>query len=161
MKIEYQRKLISNKYYQLEIHNIPTELIKYAAVKGYNLVTIENFSHYYFPELAKLTLDTGSVLIRPTLKTFNFDFQLSNTEFLNLVDVWNKQGCYAIFHNKPIKFKATDLLDAARYRALDNFDWNLEIAVPSGASDGLGQITSPDKTLIDKIEQEITSDNKS
>jgi hypothetical protein len=160
MEVNYKRSLIKNKYHALEVHNISIELIVFAARLGFNCVTVENFSHYYFPKITNLTLENGNQLINPKLKQFTFDLEISKNEFLSLKEVWNKQGCFAIFHNKPIKFKVTDLDSAARYKALDNFDWNLELAVPSGASDGCGQITSPDKLIIDELEQKIISINK-
>ncbi|PZV78665.1 hypothetical protein CLV31_11694 [Algoriphagus aquaeductus] len=46
-------------------------------------------------------------------------------------------------------------MEGAKYRALDNFGWNLEIAMPDGTSGEWTQIVSPDSELIDQIERLI------
>jgi hypothetical protein len=84
---------------------------------------------------------------------------LSNREktaFISLEHLWDSQGCYAVFHEAPeVKFRMSDLDENRRYRALDNFKWNLELAIPDSASDGWGRITSPNKAIIDTIERQL------
>jgi hypothetical protein len=87
---------------------------------------------------------------------FDIDFSISKNEFIQFIDVWDEQGCYAVFHEAAsLKFKATDLAVGPRYRALDNFGWTLELSIPGSASDGWGQIASPNKQNIDKIEDQL------
>lgn len=144
-----QRKLIANKYFELKIHDCPTSIIALAASPGYDNVTIENFSHYYTDaSLVQATIQHNGV-ISLNLKSYLLDFTIRKAEFTSLMDIWHQKGCYAIFHQSPlIKFKASDLPQAARYKALDNFKWNLELAIPNSASDGWGQITSPNESII-------------
>ncbi len=56
------------------------------------------------------------------------------------------------FSWSPLKVKSSELEDKVRYTILNNFKWNLEIAVPGGASSGWGTITTPDIEVIEAIE---------
>ncbi len=107
-----------------------------------------------------LIIQNKDLTVEPRLKQFLTDFQISNSDFISLQNIWDTQGCYAIFHDSDdIKFKASDLNEFSRYKALENFKWTLEIAIPDSASDGWGQMVSPEQNLIDKIESYIQSIN--
>ncbi len=155
---KYKRRDLNDRYFLLDVFECPKEIILFAAQLGSETVTIENFTHYnrqraefYFEILSK------GFLMSPSLKRFDVDFSITKSEFLQFIDVWDEQGCYAVFHdNKLLKFKATELSENQRYRALENFGWTIEIAVPGSASDGWAQITSPDKRIIDKIVEQLT-----
>ena len=156
--IEYKRTKILDKYFAIQIFECPIDIIMFAATFGSKNVTIENYSHYRNPKSIKILVNNSNLTIEPRLKIFFADFQISNSDFVSLKNIWDTQGCYAIFHDsEDIKFKATDLNELSRYKALDNFKWTLEIAIPDSASDGLGQIVSPDQSIIDKLEIYIQS----
>ena len=151
-----------DKYFLINVFECPIDIVIFAAKLGLSNVTIENFRQNRNPNSLTLHIKTNNLTIEPKLKQFLTDFQITNLEFNDLKDIWDTQGCYAVFHESDeLKFKATDLNEFSRYKALDNFKWNLEIAIPDSASDGWGQIASPDRNLIDKIEIHIqnTSQN--
>ncbi len=149
----FKRTCIKDKYHQIEIFECPTELILFAADLGSENVTVENYNHNGNKDILSLQINNGDKLIKPKLKRYNIDFQITKQDFKNLASVWHSNGCYAIFHDSnELKFKATDIEDNSRYKILDNFNWTLEIAIPGSASDGWGAITSPYKSTIDSIE---------
>lgn len=152
MPVQVQNLLIANKYSALKIHDCPIRIIALATSLGYDNVTVENFSHDYADSnLIQATIQHNKT-IHLNLKSYLLDFTLNRADFASLMDIWDQKGCYAIFHQSPlIKFKASNLPEAARYKALDNFGWNLALAIPSSASDGWGQITSSDASIIQSI----------
>ncbi|MBI3512286.1 MAG: hypothetical protein HY064_16620 [Bacteroidetes bacterium] len=155
--IKFNRADIQDKYYILEIYNCPTDVIMFAANLGAENITIENYKHHgkdHSPLFLSIPCDNQTVIPKP--KRYDMDFEITKSDFNNLKSIWHSNGCYAIFHEiTDLRFKATDLNDIARYKALDNFKWTLELAIPGSASDGWGRITSPDKTIIEKIENYI------
>ena len=87
------------------------------------------------------------------VKRLELDCELTKIDFLNLNSLWKiLGGPYAIFHMKSLKLKATELKEPARYRALDNFGWNLEVMGPHSSNE-YSWCTSPDQIIIDKIEE--------
>lgn len=159
--IEYKRTKILDRYFSIQIFECPIDIVMFAATLGSKNVTIENYSHYRNPTSLTLLIQNKDLTVKPRLKQFFTDFQISNSDFISLQNIWDTQGCYAIFHDSnDIKFKATDLNEFSRYKALENFRWTLEIAIPDSASDGWGQMVSPDHIVIDKIESYIQSLNK-
>jgi len=152
--IEFKRSLISEKYHSIQILECPTEVILYAASLGGEKVTVEDYSHYRNPRSLSIQIHNGNSTLTPKLKQFTADFQISKSDFISLEKIWDTQGCTAVFHDsEEIKFKFTHLDQLARYKALDNFRWTLEIAIPDSASSGWGQISSPQKNIIDAIEK--------
>ncbi|MCG2618017.1 hypothetical protein LZZ85_27185 [Terrimonas sp. NA20] len=153
----YKRRDLNDRYYQLEIFECPKEIILFAAGLGSDNVTIENFSHYGRKRADfRFEILTGELSLNPLLKKFDVDISITRIDFLRFIDVWDEQGCYAVFHDiTPLKFKATDLPESQRYPALLNFGWTVEVAVPGAASDGWAKITSPNKKIIEQIEQEL------
>lgn len=120
-----------------------------AATLGANNVTIENYRHHRNPSPLSVIIHNNNLTIELRLKHFLADFRISKDDFISLKEVWDTQGCYAVFHkNDDVKFKMTDLNEFSRYKALDNFKWTLEIAIPDSTSDGWGQITSPDQSVF-------------
>ena len=148
---------MNDKYFLLEVFECPKEIILFAAQLGSENVTIENFSHHgrHRAEF-QFEIRSKGLSVSPFLKAFYIDFSITNSEFLHFIDIWDEQGCYAVFHDiAPLRFKMTDLREEQRYRALENFGWTIEIAIPGSGSDGWGQITSPNKKLIEKIENQL------
>ena len=156
--IEYKRTNILNKYFVIQIFECPIDIVMLAATLASNNVTIENYRHNRNPNSLTILINNNNLTIEPRLKQFLADFQLSKADFISLEKIWDTQGCYAVFHDSnEIKFRTTDLNEFSRYKALDNFKWTLEIAIPDGASDGWGQIVSPHENIIDKLENYIQS----
>ena len=155
-KLDYKRKTLADTYHVIEILDCPIEIVLFAADRVSKNVTIENAQSYNRQEIVSMTLKVGDIKISPTLLKYQVDFMLTKEQFIALGAYWDKQGCYAVFHDTDtLKFKATDLDDLKRYRVLDSFGWTLELAIPGPASSGWGQITSPSPTLIDEIETQI------
>ena len=154
---KFKRTTLAQKYHRITLHEYDINIILYAAGFGNQHVTIENFYHYG-RSLGdfEFTLRYKDVKIQQPLKRFNIDFDISNTEFSALGDLWNEQGCNAVFHHKPgLKFQANELPENKRYHALNNYEWNLEIIVPGSGSSGEAHVTSPEKWIIDKIEEQL------
>ncbi len=155
---EYKRSVLE-KYHVLEIYDCPKDIMVFAAQKASENVTIENFMHYGRRKAEfSFQIITKEVTVLPSLQKFSIDFTISKNEFLQLIDVWDEEGCYAVFHTiTPLKFKATDLKENQRFAALNNFGWTLEIAIGGAASSGWSYFTSPDKKLIDELEAYLTN----
>lgn len=152
----YKRLKILNRYEGLQIHECPIDIIMFAATLGSMQVTIENFRNDSNSNSISILINNSDPIIQPKIKNLTADFQISRPEFIALKNTWDQQGCYAIFHDSDtLKFKASDLDEKTRYNALDHFKWTLEIAIPGSASDGWGQIASPDTNLMDQIETHI------
>jgi hypothetical protein len=154
---KYRRRDLNDRYFLLEVFECPKEIILFTAHLGSDNVTIENFTHYgrHRAEF-QFVINAEGLSLFPSLKAFNIDFSITKSEFLQNIDVWDEQGCYAVFHNTAsLKFKATDLPEGQRYKALENFGWTIAIAIPGSASDGWGQIASPSKQNIDMIQDQL------
>lgn len=148
---------MNDSYFQLEVFECPKEIMLLAARSGSENVTIENFGHSGRQRAAfRFEIRSGGQSFNPVLKKFDVDISITKIDFEKFIDVWDEQGCYAVFHDiAPLKFKATDLPESQRYPALQNFGWTVEIAIPGSASGGWGRITSPSKRIIDMIEQQL------
>ncbi|WP_216726598.1 hypothetical protein [Hymenobacter siberiensis] len=156
--VEYKRASILDKYFAIQIFECPIDIVMLAATLASNNVTIENYRHHRNPNSLKILINNNNLTIKPRLKHFLADFQINKADFISLKEIWDTQGCYAVFHDSDeIKFRTTDLNEFSRYRALDNFKWTLEIAIPDSASDSWGQMVSPHQNIIDKIESHIQS----
>jgi hypothetical protein len=152
--INFKRITLQNLYYGIEILNCPIEVILFAADAGADNVSVENFRNHRWPESVQLNIISGNKNIEPHLKNLQVDILITKSDFIALAEIWNRQGVYAVFHNSEnLKFRATDLPDSARYNALNNFGWNLEIAVPDGSSGEWTRIVSTEQNLIDRIAQ--------
>jgi hypothetical protein len=156
---KYRRRELNGRYFLLEIFECPKETILFAAQMGSENATIENFTHYGRQRAEfHFEIQQKGLSLTPALKRFDVDFSITKSEFLQFIEVWDEQGCYALFHDATsLKFKATDLPESKRYPALENFGWTIELAIPGSASDGWGQIASPNKQIIDKIEEQLTN----
>lgn len=160
--LEYKRISVFEKYHAVQVFECPIDIMMLAASLAGKNVTIENYMHPNTLSKLSVSINNGNLKIEPDIKQAVVDFQISKTDFFDLKDIWDAQGCYAVFHDsEKIKFKVTDLNGLSRYKALDNFKWTIELAIPGGSSDGWGQITSPDNDLIDKIERYIETLDKS
>ena len=151
---KYRRRDLDNRYFILEVFECPKEIMLFAAQLGSDNVTIENFTQYgrHRAEF-HFKVNWAGLSLSPALTRFAIDFSISKSEFIQFIDVWEEQGCYAVFHKAAsLKLQATDLAEGRRYRALDNFGWTIELSIAGSASDGWGQIASPNKQNIDKIE---------
>ncbi len=155
--IKYQRTILEDKYHVIEIFECPIETMMFAAGLGAENITVENYNQYGKESQASFHINCENKTIIPKLSRYNVDFQMSKPDFFDLASIWHASGCYAVFcsNDRDMPFKVSELRGASRYNALDNFQWTLELAIPGPASDGWGHIASPDKTLIDKIENQM------
>jgi|GEM_PF-1881346 len=154
---KYRRRDLNDQCFLLEVFECPKEVIQFAAQVGSENVTIENFTHY---SRQRAEFDFGirsnGLSLSPSLIRFDIDFTITKSEFLQFIEVWDEQGCYALFHdNTPLKVKATKLPENQRYRVLKNFGWTIEMSIPGSASDGWARLASPNKLTIDKIEEQL------
>lgn len=154
---QFKRKVINDRYFMMEIFECPTGILLSAARLGSGQVTIENFTHYGWQQVGfRFEIQSKSLSVIPALQRFDITFVITKDEFFQLADLWDQQGCYAVFHNAPLlKFKASDLPEPQRYRALDNFGWTLEMVIAGPASDGWSYLVSPHREILDRIEEEL------
>ncbi len=158
-KPEYSRTILANKYHSLKIWECPIDIMMKAAELASENVTIENVSHYERQPEISMLFTMGDVRVQPTVTRFDVDLAMSKAEFLSLANYWDRNGCFAIFHERtPLKLKASNLEDLPRWRALDNFGWTLELSIPGPSSSGWGWISSPSSGLIDKLEEWLKND---
>lgn len=150
---ELNRDCLQNKYHRLSVKYCPYQSILQAVKLGEEIVTVENYN-------ADATNDTPKVmnfglkdnpLFEINVRSLSCNFDTKREYFLKMLEGLNEPGFYAVFHKKPLKLTATTLDDIPRYRALDNFGWNLEISTPNNSIE-YAFFASPDKDLIDKIE---------
>lgn len=161
--MEYKRSVIDDRYFTLEIFECPAAVMLWAAQLSSGQVTIENFTHYGWNQVGfRFEIQAKNLSVTPALQRFDLVFTITKDEFLQLTDLWDQQGCYAVFHTAPsLKLKASDLPESQRYRVLDNFGWMLEMVIPGPASDGWGRFASPDRQLIDSIEEQLKNMDRS
>lgn len=151
---ECNRDCISKKYHRLSVKNCTYELIMDVVKLGNDLVTVENYGagvSISSPQIMNLGLKNRPSF-EVSVKSLSCNFETSKECFTSMLKELNQPAFYAVFHKKSLKFTATDLEDIPRYRALDNFDWNLEIATPNNSIE-YAFFASPNSDLIDKIEK--------
>jgi hypothetical protein len=81
-----------------------------------------------------------------------FDTTLAASEFTALLPLWNRVGVYAVSGSRPLAFRASDLAGAGRYRALANFDWQIELAIPGPAGPHWGSIAFADDARLPQFQ---------
>ncbi|RYY95038.1 MAG: hypothetical protein EOO11_16660 [Chitinophagaceae bacterium] len=134
----------------IDIPDCPKELLLQVAAWGRGTVTVENLLHW--GRDLPLSLHLGHEGLRPGLLRYSLDLELPHADFLRWLPELEGGGLYAVWHDRaPLKVKATDLDGPARYRALRNFGWTLELSIAAPASDGVSRIAAPDRALIERV----------
>ncbi len=138
----------------LHVFECPISLIRAAVELSEGDATVENLhpnrTAEWFP--LEMQLFPGNDVARRTVRWASFDVALRREDFLDLLPYWDQNGVYAVFSTfGPIKFRATGLEADARYLALKNFDWSLELAIPGPSGGEWGHIASPDPKKIDLL----------
>ncbi|MCB9228350.1 MAG: hypothetical protein H6618_01930 [Deltaproteobacteria bacterium] len=150
---EIHRDCLQNKYHRLSVKHCPYDFIIEVAKLGDDIVTVENYSadaNVDTPKVMNLGLKDKEIF-EVSVRSLACNFDTSKNYFLKMLQGLDEPTFYAVFHKKPLKLTATTLDDIPRYRALDNFGWNLEISTPNNSIE-YAFFASPDKDLIDKIE---------
>lgn len=142
-------------YQALEVYECPLSLIELSIELASDFVTVENFSPTrYSREWIDLSLQLypDDVVGKWSVRNADLDLSMTREEFRRHLPFWDSQGVYAVFTRRgPLGFRATDLNDASRYRALRNHDWTLELAIPGPSGGDWGRIASPDPAIIQKL----------
>lgn len=149
-----EQKIINNQFHVLNIYRCELKVILYAANLGYENVTIENYrvSRNNNWDSLKIQLKKDLSIENYLCRDISMDLCISKEKFLSLDKIWNTQGVYAIFSKiSPIRFRCCELEDIARYNALKNFEWNLEIIAPDSSGGDWSTFTSSDKEIIESI----------
>lgn len=98
-----------------------------------------------------LQLYDGDLVRRWSVRNATLDVTMSKEEFRDRLPFWDENGVYAVFTRRgPLGFRATDLGEPSRYRALTNYGWTLELAVGGAA---WGTISSPDRAVIEQLKE--------
>lgn len=150
------RRTLQDGLHSLEVQDCRIEILEAVARAAGVSVTVENVRpvrawNQWFE--AMQTIDPDRAAGRHRVRNATFDVALTNAEFLELLTFWNSHGVYALFTERsPIAFQASVLEPPARYKALANFGFVLEFALPGPSSDGGSRIVSPRAELIDLAE---------
>jgi len=138
-------------------YDCPITLVEAAAQMAGPQATVENFrpirpvAGVQGWAALQLQLAPDSEISLRNVRSLCLDISLSNAEFISLSPLWNQRGVYALFTERgPLAFRASNFDDARRYKALQNYGWTLEIAIPDGTSHW-GRFVSPNKELINRL----------
>lgn len=151
---KFRKEHVGKKYSLLHVYECPISLVRAAVELSEGNATVENLNPHRAVDWFRLEMQLfpGSDVAKRTVRWASFDVALSRETFLDLLPFWDRNGVYAIFSSLgPIKFRATDLEGEARYTALKNFHWSLELAIPGPSGGEWGHIASPNPGKIDLL----------
>lgn len=152
---EYGTTEIPGVCREMVLYECPRSILELAIELARGVVTVENFrpveARGVWVEM-EMQLHPGDVLRTHTISAASFDVFMTKAEFSRHLELWDRRGVYAVFTERgPVKFRASELDPAARYRALRNFGWTLELAIPGPSGGEWGTISSPDRAILDPI----------
>ena len=97
---KYKRRDLNGKYFLLEVFECPKKIILFSAQLASDNVTMENFTHFGRQRAEfRFQLHSNGLSLTPSLTSFDLDFSITKAEFLQFINVWDEQGCYALFHD--------------------------------------------------------------
>lgn len=141
----------------LHVYECPLSLIERAVESASDHVTVENHRPTRSPgEWADLSLELypEDPVRTHRARSAVLDLAMSRVEFQSHMAFWDLHGVYAVFTGRgALGFRATDLDEKSRYRALRNYDWTLELAMPASSGNGWGSISSPDRAMIQQLRE--------
>lgn len=151
----YRREEEPGLYHALEVYECPPPLMELSIALASDFVCIENVR----PTRAagewtdlRLQMHADDPVSRYSVRNAVFDLSMTRDEFRHHLRFWDRNGVYAVFTRRgPLAFRATDLQGPARYRAMRNFDWTLELAIPGPSGGEWGRIASPDPAIIQQV----------
>jgi hypothetical protein len=147
---------MSGRYHRLLVHDCPIEVVERLARESRLGATVENVrpvraANLWFQSRQAIFPDARAGVFQ--IRNAVFDAALTNEQFIEHLPYWDGEGVFAVFSEKnPIPFRASDLEEPFRYRALDNFGSWLFIALAGPTTDGLSIIASPRADLLDLAE---------
>ena len=154
--VDVKRSLLEGAYHVLDISDCPVDVVMALAGQAKCDVTVENvrplrYANEWFVSDQALYPDGPRSAFK--LRNASYDAALTNSQFSENTEFWDKNGVYALFTEKsPIPFKASELSGISRYKALGNFGFVLEVALAGPSSDGVSRFVSLKKDLIDLAE---------
>ncbi len=148
-----RRETVAGSYHVLHAHDCPTEMILQAAQLATGPFVVENIHPIQTNDWERFTvqLTPADAATELTVRSYSLDAKMELPEFTLYADLWDRNGVYAVAVTPAIPFRASELDDLPRFRALDNFAWTLEIAIPGPSGPDWGTFTSPDISLIDRL----------
>lgn len=156
-----EREIVSGRYHRLTILDCPIGVLEALAREiGFD-VTVENVrpvraSNEWFESRQALAPGTREGRFR--IRNAMFDTAMTNAEFLEHLPFWDQNGVFAVFSERsPIAFRASDLPEPARHRALDNFGGWLCFALAGPTTDGTSVVVSPRAELLDLAQSLLES----
>lgn len=151
------RELLSGRYHRLLVRDCPILVLERLAREiGFD-ATVENVApvpalNQWFESRQAIFPGARDGAFR--IRNAVFDVALSNAELLEHLPHWDRQGVFAMLSERsPIPFRACDLEEPARYRALDKFGAWLCFALAGPTTDGISEIVTPIAGLIDLTEE--------
>ena len=151
----YRKEAEPGLYEALAVHECPLSLIELSIELASDFVTVENLRPTRFPgEWVELSIQLYPDEAARTHSVRNavLDVSMTREEFRRHLRFWDQHGVYAVFTRRgPLAFRATDLDEPARYRALRNYGWTLELAIPGPSGGEWGRISSPDPAVIRQL----------
>lgn len=137
------------------LYECPLSIVGLALELASGHATVENFRPTrHRGEWLDLTMQlyAGDDVRMHSISAASLDVFMTREEFRHHLRFWDQEGVYAVFTQRdPLKFRASDLEPPGRYRALQNYGWSLELAIPGPSGGEWGTITSPDSWLIEQI----------
>ena len=148
-----RREILVERYHVLHVHDCPIELVHAATNLVSGMFVVENIRPIRSNDWDAFTtqLDHDIAPSNLNVRNFSLDVQMDRSQFSLYTELWNRTGVYAVAISTPIPFRATDLDPIPRFKALDNFDWSLEISIPGPSGPDWGTFTSPDANLIETL----------
>lgn len=148
MDLPYRFEALGSGGHIVHCFECPLPLMAFAANLMTGVVTVENVrlqtSTEWFPANIIASTDIAFGLVR----NLQFDSSLSPTEFASFLPLWNRVGVYAVSASAPLPFRASDLPTPNRYRALANFDWQIELVIPGPGGPHWGTISFADDSHL-------------
>lgn len=152
----YRREAEPGLYEALAVYECPLSLIERSIELASDFVTVENLRPARDPgEWVDLSLQLypGDAARTHRVRNAVLDLTTTREEFRRHLAFWDLHGVYAVFTRRgPLGFRATDLEEPGRYRALRNYDWTLELAIPGPSGGEWGRIASPDPAIIQQVQ---------
>jgi hypothetical protein len=130
----------------------PLELMIFAATLMTGVVTLENVRVQPNTDWFSTEIIAGKEMRFNRLRNLVFDATVAAAEFVALVPHWSRVGVYAVSGSRELGFRASDLDFPGRYRALANFGWQIELAIPGPSGPHWGSIAFADDTHLPQFQ---------
>ena len=152
MDRQYKFEPIPSGGHVLHCFECPLPLLTFAATLMKGVVTVENVRLQTSTDWFSATVIAEAGIRFNRVRNMAFDAVVSPAEFVELLPLWNRIGVYAVSGSRPLAFRASELESPSRYRALANFDWQIELAIPGPGGPHWGGIAFADDAHLPQFQ---------